>query len=352
MAQERNPLTPGNDPTTGTYTARGKSPGQIERDIDETRSEMSETLDAISDRVSPDHLKEQAKEQAMDFLRGPVADVGSSLLDTVKENPVPALAAALSIGWLVVKSGESDQDRRFEEDYYDRYGQYPAPGYARYARRTGRRYEFYNTGAYGGGTYDTNDDDGRSLADKAGEKASQAKDKAGNLASKAGDKASQVVDKAADLADDATDQVQRYGRRASNWLEQQLGESPMLIGAAALAAGALVGLSIPETRREHELMGRQSDRLVEQAKDLADEKIDQAKQVVRKAADEAKDKAKDVAETAKQEAKAQDLGKPPKVAKSSAPSSSTKSLGQEKTGMEKLEAKTEKAKASSGPGKS
>ncbi len=322
----------------------GKTPRQIERDIDETRSDMSETLDAISDRFDPSNLKDQAMDQAKDFLSGPVADIGSSLLDTVKQHPVPALAAAISIGWLVVKGGESEQDRRFEDDYRRRTGRYPAPGYASYARRTGRRYD-------SGYDYDANgdSDSGRSLADKAGDKASQAKDKVSGLA-----------DQATDRLHDVGDHMQDYRRSASNWLEQQLHQNPMLVGAVALAAGALVGLSVPETQPEHELMGRQSDRLIEQAKDVADEKIGQAKQVLQETAEEAKSKAKDVAETAKQEAKKQDLDKAPKALKTGSSStsgtkpSSAQSPNPGQSGMEALEAKTKqaKAKASSGSGKS
>ena len=348
MAQKRNPLTPADDPTTGTYTARGKTPRQVERDIDHTRSEMSETLDALSDRLDPGHLKEQAMDQAKDFLAGPASDVGTSILDTVKEHPVPALAAALSIGWLVVKSGESDQDRRFEEEHYQRTGRYPAPGYAGYVRRNRRQYGYYDTGDYGG-TYDSNKDDGsdRSLADKASDKASDVKNKAK-------DKASDLADQASDKLDDVGDQMHRYQRRASNWLEQQLHESPMLVGAVALAAGALVGLSVPETRKEDELMGRQSDRLTRQAKDLADEKLDQAKQVVQETADEAKSKAKQVAKTAKKEAKDVAATAKKEAEKAVPKASSTSkvkttasgtSASSKTSGMEALEEKTQEVKA-------
>ncbi len=296
MAQKRNPVTPGNDPAAGDYTARGKSPRQIERDIDATRSEMSETLDELGNRLDPSHLKEEAKDQVMDFLHGPAADVGGSIMETVKQHPVPALAAALSIGWLVVKSGESDQDRRLEDDYYGRYGRYPAPGYARYVRQTGRYHEVYG-GDYGDGGSDS----GRSLTDKA----SDLKDKAGDLA-----------DEATDRLHDAGDQARRYRRRASNWLEQQMDENPMIVGALALATGALVGLSVPETHAEDEWMGETSDRLVSRAKDVAEDKLSEAKKAAKDVAETAKSKAKDVADTAEKEAKkaAKESAKPaPKV---------------------------------------
>jgi ElaB/YqjD/DUF883 family membrane-anchored ribosome-binding protein len=317
---------PAHDPrgpaATGDYAARGKSPVDIERDIDHTRAEMSETLDAIGARFQPDYIKEQAK----DALRSTARDAGSTMLDTVRDNPVPAIIAGLSIGWLVAKGGESERDRyhreRYEDDYYRRYGRYPAP---RTRYRAG-----YRTGyddRYGAYDYDEHERSSgdRSVTDRAGDKAAQAKDKAGDLADRA-------TDRAQDFADDA----RHYGRRAENWLERQMNESPLAMGAVALAAGALVGLAVPETRKEDEWMGRPSDRLKHQAKQAAEEKLDQAKRVAEATAEEAKDKAKDVAEdakdeakdlaeSAKQEAKKQDLDEPPKTVSTSASTASPSS---------------------------
>ena len=305
MAQERNPLTP-HDPApgaAGTYASRGKAPVDIERDIDHTRAEMSETLDAIGSRFQPDYLKEQAK----DALRSTAHDAGTTMLDTLKENPVPAIIAGLSVGWLIMKGGESERDRyhreRYEDDYYSRYGRYPAPRRAR-----GYGYETYQS------RYDTGyDGDDRSVKDRAGDLADDAQQKVQQAKHKAGDLADQATDQAHELADDA----RTYGRRAENWLERQMNESPLTMGAVALAAGALVGLAVPETHKEDEWMGRSSERLKEQAKDAAEEKLDQAKRVAEATADEAEDKAKDVVETAKKEAKKQDLDEPPKTMQSS-----------------------------------
>jgi ElaB/YqjD/DUF883 family membrane-anchored ribosome-binding protein len=322
MAEARNealdPTPPGRphtpppapDAATGDYAARGKRPADIERDIDHTRAEMSETLDAIGARFEPDYIKEQAK----DALRSTARDAGSSMLDTVRDNPVPAIIAGLSIGWLVAKGGESERDRyhreRYEDDYHRRYGRYPAASRTRY--RAG--YDDYRTGY--GDRYEAGDHErhaeGRSVTDRAGDKAAHAKDKAGDLAD-------QATDRAQDFADDA----RRYGRRAENWLERQMNESPLAMGAVALAAGALVGLAVPETRKEDEWMGQQSDRLKHQAKQAAEEKLDQAKRVAEATAEEAKDKAEDVAETAKKEAKKQDLDEPPKTAASSSTGSTS-----------------------------
>ncbi len=65
-------------------------------DIDQTRSEMSQTIDAIQARLAPDRLKEQAKEVVHDATIGKVENVvndmqvsargmGDTILETIRQ---------------------------------------------------------------------------------------------------------------------------------------------------------------------------------------------------------------------------------------------------------------------------
>jgi len=92
-------------------------------DIEETRAEMSETIDAIEEKLSPEHLKEQAKESVkqatvgkLDTVRrrageraGRMADTargaGATAWERVKQNPVPAAGVGLSLTGLAVGAG-------------------------------------------------------------------------------------------------------------------------------------------------------------------------------------------------------------------------------------------------------
>ncbi|HZA36418.1 MAG TPA: hypothetical protein VE505_15885, partial [Vicinamibacterales bacterium] len=56
------------------------------------------------------------------------------------------------------------------------------------------------------------------------------------------------------------------------WME----ENPLAVGAVAMAVGAAVGLALPETRREQELMGDARDRMVDNAKSMANTAVDRA----------------------------------------------------------------------------
>ena len=74
-------------------------------------------------------------------------------------------------------------------------------------------------------------------------------------------------------ADDDTMPLQSRDRQSlRDFQSRTLGlihDNPIVAGFAALAIGALIGALIPETDREHELMGGARDRLAGRARDLA-----------------------------------------------------------------------------------
>jgi len=106
----------------------------IEQEIEQTRSEMSDTIDAIQQQLSPSHLKEQAKEAVRDATIGRAQDMvssagesakatGSSMLDMIKQNPVPAALAGIGLGWLWMKRPNKQESHTM---YGSGYGQpYP-----------------------------------------------------------------------------------------------------------------------------------------------------------------------------------------------------------------------------------
>ena len=62
-----------------------------------------------------------------------------------------------------------------------------------------------------------------------------------------------------------------------------LQENPLVVGALAVGTGAAVGLAIPETAKEHEVMGEARDTVVEKAQ----EKAQEVQQSVQRVAEEA-----------------------------------------------------------------
>jgi ElaB/YqjD/DUF883 family membrane-anchored ribosome-binding protein len=302
---------------------------------------MTDTLDAIGAKLDPSHLVDQAK----DAFASSARDAGSSLmdsvkdssvLDTIKDHPVPALAVGLSLAWFVSKLGESESEKYRRERYaatgdpyyapryYER-GRYGAPAYGGDTGPLASRQRPLPSGP-GSGTYPGASGEGASgggasdegVVGKASDALDTAADAASDLASDAQDAAADAVrtakDKASDLthsardgasgaAGHARDHAQHYARRTESWLDRQIHANPLAIGTVALAAGALVGLSIPETEAENRAMGEQADAAKEKALHAAKDKADAAQEAVEDLGEEAGAKAERVAETAGEKAR-------------------------------------------------
>jgi len=54
------------------------------------------------------------------------------------------------------------------------------------------------------------------------------------------------------------------------WME----ESPLAIGVVALATGTAIGLALPRTEKEDQLLGSARDTVVDRAQELASEAVD------------------------------------------------------------------------------
>jgi len=285
---------------------------EIRENIEQTRADMSETINAIQERLSPANLKEQVieevKEQfqeAKDSVRqatiGKVEDMVQSASDTVyqtrrtivqtiKANPIPAALVGIGLGWLWMnaRSNETSHYRaslssrgRYRSgsypgsELYERqavgYGQVgygsTAPGYD--ARTRSRVYA----------TEQNQQDSG--VLDKAQETAS-------NLASSAQETVGGAVNQAQETASYLAEQAQRQTRYAGERLQGALEENPLAVGVVALALGAAVGFTLPLTSRENELMGETRDSLVDKAQAVAQDTMQSVQRVAERVTDEAK----------------------------------------------------------------
>src|SRR5690606_29272661 len=96
-----------------------------------TRAEMSETINAIQEKVNPETVKAQIKENVQheaDAIKAQVReatigraekvahnasetarDAGDSLMETIRDNPVPAAMVGIGLGWLVYASQQRNR---------------------------------------------------------------------------------------------------------------------------------------------------------------------------------------------------------------------------------------------------
>ncbi len=255
---------------------------EIRSSIAQTREQMSEALDAIQEKLRPQAVATQAQTLAQDMAQsaiGAVRDhvhpqaiaeqvsevvrevasrsvstmansaqdaaknVGSSLLDKARQNPIPLALIGLGVGLFVAQAPL-------------RRAQGQVAQVAQQAQGT------------------------------AGQIAERAQDTTGQLVAQAQDAAGQVVDQARAQASQLGAQVGQQAAQAGTWLQDALHANPLAVGATALAVGAIIGLMLPETPQEHQLMGKTRDALVERVQTAAQAGVADTLQKAQRVAEE------------------------------------------------------------------
>jgi uncharacterized protein YjbJ (UPF0337 family) len=343
-------------------TAAGDDPEVIAAEIAQTRADMSETIDAIQQRLNPDTLTEQAKEKVEDLtehakvaareaveeakvavhealaeardnvreatigrVETMVRNVSDSayetregVMGTIRQNPVPAALVGIGLGWLWMNrrstpprrtyTGEArayrdDRDyqgRMYAGQYGAERGTYYAAGYSRdgYPTEPSRGANPVTQAA--GRVGEAASNVAGTVGDTAGSVASTVGETVGNAASVVGETASNLVSTTQETAGNLVSGAQHQARRAEDGLGQAMQDNPLAVGAVALALGAAIGLALPQTQRENQLMGEARDTLLERAQGLAQETVEKVQHVATEAQ-------QTVTQTVKEEAKSQGL---------------------------------------------
>ena len=310
-----------------------KSVAELEADIARTREQLGRDVEDVSYKLSPDRFKEQvqdtlqnAQEAVMDSVNEMTENVlestkeaGASFTDMIRRHPLPTALIGAGVALLAVGGGVGVK-RAQEDDYPEyssRYGygaagssgyvtpgaqppasgtgvdsatQYGTTGYSAQGYGATRNLDYgaydsgYDTGSYSGsndqgGAQSSGQNSGQNLGDRAGAAGTQAK---------------------------------RQAKAASRGLAEFVEEQPLIAGLITVVLGAVIGLSLPGTRQEDELLGDARDQFAEQARSVAE----RAKEVAQKTFNEAKttaqqefgkvqedvrEAAKNVSESAKQE---------------------------------------------------
>lgn len=256
MAQERNPVGPSNE------TA------EIKHEIERARVEMSHTIGEIQDRLSPDHLLQQAKDGMKEAAAGKARSimnsagetaatmayqargVGDSLASYVRQHP---LQVALTVGaftWWMLRGRDQSQEW---------YGTSETSWEDEDALSFGEERSLRNrVGDYASTARETVGDYASTARETVGEYASSARESAGEYAVAARERARRAAERARDAAS--------HARSSANDFAQ---ENPLAVGALALAAGVAIGLAMPATALENRTMGEARDRALERASQAA-----------------------------------------------------------------------------------
>lgn len=258
----------------------------VRDDIRRLRHEMESTVGALQYRMSPEYMKWRMKKESREAGRG--------LVDRIRENPLPAAITGLGL-FLLFRGKHDDQDRFVD------YEAMPV------GMQVGTEYDEYaTTGRDEGmrGRAEAAKDRVSEAAHSASDRVHDATDTAREKARAAKQSASRGLHQAGQRTREMSRRAGMQARRARRGFWDEFGDNPLVMGAAGIALGALLGAIIPETDKEDELMGGAAQRVRDRAKHEARDQANRVREVATTAVTAAKDAAKDAARS---EAEAQGL---------------------------------------------
>lgn len=291
----------------------------MEADIDRDRAALASTLDALQDRVSIEHLAQEA----LGMIRSNAAAYTRSLDQAVRANPLAVALTAAGLAWLIfgnkkpaAKPAKPVALSRWEDEG----GSLVLPGHTTKASGEAEWWRAVDA-----------------LRDKASDKLRQIEDQsrafADNLSSGLsagvagglGEARDYAVEKAAVVADlaqgmkgaiahgldglseaardrilAAREQAYAARLRAERSVKSSLSkpgrlieEHPMIAGVVGLAVGAAFAASLPRTVTEDRVFGTESDRLLNEAGRLLRQEQDRIARIAGAVKDELQDSAKE-----------------------------------------------------------
>jgi Protein of unknown function (DUF3618) len=246
---------------------RGKDSETLEREVNQTRDEMNQTLDSLERKLTAGQLLDQC----LKFFGKSGSEIGSSIGNCIKENPMPVALTATGIAWMIFGSGN----------------------------RSARDYSVY--------THDRIDysDDGplAGMGEKLESSATAARSQlAGSTqavkdtVSSTSDTVRQGINRSSDAVRDGVNRTsatvkdtvrrtrasaQMQAERAREGFNSLLEEQPLILAALGIALGAAIGAALPSTEQEDRLVGEMRDKAMEKAKQLGGEAYEKGREAAK-----------------------------------------------------------------------
>jgi len=239
---------------------------EIVESIEETRNEMTETVEAIGEKLDPARIVQDAKETVREATVGKVETMaqqatgiageagntiqqaGGGLVETIKRNPLPAAMAAFGIGWLATHRADTGNGGRRWQGSYGQQGTY---------RQQGE----WESNTYPGYRVDSD------FASRGGD---------------GGTSPGEVLGAAADKVGQATDRLTTGVSTSTQGIGQRVGEvmdtNPLAAGAVAVAIGAAIGMALPPSRVERDVLGTAGQRVLQTVEDTTTEQMQKVRE--------------------------------------------------------------------------
>jgi hypothetical protein len=300
---------------------------QLERETEEERARIAETLDELRARMTPGHVIDRLVDYATDSSGGMFF---RNLRQQAVDNPVPVALVGAGLAWLAIaRRRHYSTNRTSADSLVVRTTDKVAAAGDRMADRVQRatdsapdtsskgadqaRSAAADLGQRGKATASKLQDTVRETADSVTDTASSAyaaaSELAGDATSRAQGGAQSAIDSVAETASTtygaAADQARRAGDKLQKSASDMRGkvaasgrsimdfvyEQPLVVVGLGLAIGAAIGAASPSTKAEDELMGQTSDAVKTETAELAKEQLEKgqalAERVLQGASEEA-----------------------------------------------------------------
>lgn len=249
----------------------------------------------------PGHLREYEGDSFM----SQVSSTGGDVVGMIQRNPVPAALAGVGLGWFLMR--RSSGSERGDQPYYYRPSQHTTFT-GNYGYRGGQSnwqpgydtqgYGYQGPGAQGNWQQETGSEGGR-MSEMAGtvqETAGEAMHRAQEMGSQAVDRVSQYGSMAQEQVSHLPHQAQDQFQNLRGTYQQKMQESPLMMGVVAMGLGLAVGMLLPETQKENQVLGEKRDELMDQAQEKAGQAVERVQEVAQEAAHAAQETVQDAAQ--------------------------------------------------------
>jgi ElaB/YqjD/DUF883 family membrane-anchored ribosome-binding protein len=306
-----------------------RSSKEIERDLEEQREGLADSLDDLKEKFSVDTIVREAATQ----IREHSGDIGASVTRAVKENPLGVALTGVGLAWLIfgerrTPSNGRDYDtyRRDRAEYgpdHDPYGAYasqrdPIGAGARYSQRSVRD---TSTPSWARGVDETHDHDDHEdrgsrmegMKENVQGRAEAVRHRAAALRDRLSEGTEHFSDEGRARVLDARERAYKAHQatmsRMSDARDKAVDlfeEQPLIAGGLALAVGAAIGAALPHTRMEDEYFGDTADELMREAERIYGEEREKlgsiAQQAVKDVGDVVEKAGSDAMDTVKSDA--------------------------------------------------
>ncbi|HEY4016931.1 MAG TPA: hypothetical protein VGM06_26545 [Polyangiaceae bacterium] len=288
---------------------------QIEETKEKLKVELADAKETVKREVSDaiEHAKKAVRAATIGKVETmarraneTTVEARDTLLDTLWQNPLPTALAGVGLTWLFMNRrgasaprepamyGDSEWRRPRVTDGVGRTVHDARESASRVMHGVSDKAHDLASSA-GQAVGHASDVAGRAThdaVDAAGHFAHDAADAAGRVAHQVSEGASHLAHEASELGSQAVYATREQAQRVDQSLHQAMQKNPIAVGAAAVAAGVIVGMALPRTRREDALMGSVRDDLLDKAKGAAEEAmgsaLGSAKQLAHQGIQEAK----------------------------------------------------------------